>query len=238
MPLITAPPPPLSYDRDDVVREVTAFYTFLTKMYLPSSLLRIPPPEGWSSITPEKYAWLKKTPTVIDLMRHLPYISREDNDGHKIYPETAVVDYEGEQVRSTMRFAEEHGKKRPDLDTIEPDPTCFEDDTSIPEYMLVLASETSGADGYWWLLDTQRGTVTLYDGGMRHRGQREKGTIENEVGTVPSISGCYWYLHCGLFVAHDQALKYGQWKDGVGKSGPDVEAHPMENMTENSGTQG
>lgn len=188
MPLITAPPPPPAYDRDDVVREITVFYTFLTKMYLPSELLRVPPPEGWSYITPERYTWLKKTPTVIDLMQHLPYISREENDGHQIYPMTAAVDYEGDQVRRTMRFAGEFGKKSPDLDTIEPDPTSFDNDTSIPEYMLVLASETCGADGFWWLLDTQRGTLTLYDGGRRHPCHMEKGMIENEVGSFPALS--------------------------------------------------
>ena len=207
MPLIAAPPPPPSYDRDDVVREITAFYTFLTKMYLPSELLRIPPPEGWSYITPERYAWLKKTPTVIDLMRHLPYISREDNDGHKIYIETAVVDYEGEQVRKQMRFAEEHGKERPHLDTIEPDPTTFDFDTSIPEYMLVLASETRGSDGFWWLLDTQRGTITLYDAGMGHHQLQGQGTIENEVSVVPaSFCDCYSYLCYPIFAVRDHAF--------------------------------
>ena len=168
-------------------------------MYLPSEFLRIPPPEGWSYITPERYAWLKKTPTVIDLMRHLPYISREENDGHQIYPMTAAVDYEGEQVRRNMRFAEEFGKKSPDLDSIEPDPTTYEKDTSIPEYMLVLASETCGADGFWWLLDTRRGTITLYDWGGQPQLQG-KGTIENEVSVVPpSFCGHCRYLRCVLF---------------------------------------
>ena len=187
MPLMTAPPPAPSYDRDDVVREITAFYTFLTKMYLPSELLRIPPPEGWSYITPERYAWLKKTPTVIDLMRHLPYISRRASSGHEIYPMTAAVDYEGEQVRSKMRFAEGNGKQSVDLFAVEPDPTSFPDNTSIPEYMLVLASETSGADGYWWLLDTQRGTVTLCNGGDMDNLGFAKGTVDNQVRIKPSF---------------------------------------------------
>ena len=79
-----------------------------------------------------------------------------------------------------MRFAGEYPNRNVDLFAIEPDPSTFPDYTSIPEYMLVLATETSGGDGYWWFLDTQRGTMTLYDGGRMDSPVKEKGTVDND----------------------------------------------------------
>ena len=175
MPYIYDSDQPLRYSRDYVIHEITSFYAFLTNLYIPSSALRFPPAGGWLSIDAQSYSFLKKNETVIDLMRHLPYITREESQGApEIYPLTAAVDYEGEQMRRAMRFAEERGQEV-DLFAIEPD--AGEGLTTIPANMLVLASETSGADGFWFLLDTDRGTMTLYDGGI---GWKRKGTVENE----------------------------------------------------------
>ena len=98
-----------------------------------------------ASIDAESYSFLKKNKTVIDLIRHLPYITREESIGTpEIYPLTAAVDYEGEQIKRAMRFAEEIGQEV-DLSDIEPD--AGQGLTTIPANTLVLASETSGADG-------------------------------------------------------------------------------------------
>ena len=175
MPFIDDSNQPPRYSRDQVIHEITSFYTFLTHLHIPPSELRFPPAGGWPSINAQSYSFLKKNDTVIDLLRHLPYFTREESAcGPEIYYLTAVVDYEGEQIRSEIGFAEEH---RQGVSLFSIEPQASEGETTIPPYMLVLASETSGADGFWFLLDTDRGTMTLYESGGRTDLQ---GTVENE----------------------------------------------------------
>lgn len=158
------------YDRDEVVREVTSFYEFLTNLHIPNSALKIPPPGGWPDITPERYAFLKKDDTVIDLIRHLPFIYKEEySQGHEIYLLTAAVDYNGPYVQHVMN------REPINMFRIEP----MDDFTTLPPYMLTLASETSGGDGSYIFVNTKRGTITLYD-----EESRGKGTIENEVSVL------------------------------------------------------
>ena len=66
------------YDRDEIVRLVSDFYEFIIKRTAPPEALHFPPPEGWAEIDEENYAWLNKNEAVFDLMRHLPYLDRED----------------------------------------------------------------------------------------------------------------------------------------------------------------
>ena len=178
MPFIDDSSQPPRYSRDEVVREVTSFYTFLTTLYIPSSALRFPPDGGWPNINAQSYSFLHKNDTVIDLLRCLPYITRADSSiAHEIYPLTAVVDYEGEQMQRSIRWARAYGKEKVDLFAIEP--ATSEGQTSVPAHMLALASETNGANGFFFLLNTDRGTMTLYEGFVD--GWRRKGTVENEV---------------------------------------------------------
>jgi hypothetical protein len=81
--------------RDELIATITSFYTFLTSMYLPSSALKLPPPEGGHSITPETTRGLNKSALVVDLMRHLPYIddSRKGEMKTMIHYKSDVVDY-------------------------------------------------------------------------------------------------------------------------------------------------
>ena len=73
------------YARDEVVKEVTSPSELLTGLHIPKSALKLPLAGGWPDINSERYAWLKKDDTVLDLMRHLPYIYREGNsEGHEI----------------------------------------------------------------------------------------------------------------------------------------------------------
>ncbi|KAF2993230.1 hypothetical protein E8E13_001504 [Curvularia kusanoi] len=65
-------------DRDEIVRIITNFYTFLTKLHIPESALKLPPPGGWPNITPESTRNFNKSPLVIDLIKHLPYIDSKE----------------------------------------------------------------------------------------------------------------------------------------------------------------
>ena len=49
---------PRHYDKDYLVREVTAFYEFLTTIYIPSNTLRRPPSGKWPNINIASYNWL------------------------------------------------------------------------------------------------------------------------------------------------------------------------------------
>lgn len=81
--------------RDEIVKIVTDYYEFLTRFYIADSKLKFPPPGGWPNITPEATKSFNKAPYVIDLMRHLPYISSEDAREmiSNIHYKCDVIDY-------------------------------------------------------------------------------------------------------------------------------------------------
>lgn len=60
------------FSRDYFVRELSSYYEFLVKPFLPRSRLRYAPPGGWPHLTPELLSSLTKNETVKDLIRHLP----------------------------------------------------------------------------------------------------------------------------------------------------------------------
>ena len=161
------------YSRDEVVSEVTAFYEFCIGLWIPESALKRPPPGGWPDIDNKRYAWLGKDDTVIDLMRHLPFIYKEDHSkGHEIYTLTAAVDYNGPYALECMELG--------DTFNIEPG----EGLSPLPPYVLTLAAETSGGDGGWILVNTKRGTVTLYEPEIGpHKGFLGVGNMKNDVST-------------------------------------------------------
>ena len=164
----------LIYSRQEVIDEVTKFYAFLTTLHVPQSALHVPPPGGWPNITAESHVLFKKNDEVMALMRHLPYIERNDHaTAHPVYPLTACVDYDGKFVRQQINFANETHQDL-DLLSIEPD----DEDEQVPSEVLCLASETSGADGCWFLLDTDLGVITFYD---PMKGKRRKGTVITKV---------------------------------------------------------
>ena len=167
---------PSAYSRDEVVREVTSFYVFLTKLYIPFSAVRFPPPGGWPTIDTTLYAFLRKDATVIDLIRHLPYISRLDayNGTYEVYWRTAAVDYEGEQTRRAISLAKQYNENV-DLTGID----LLEEggSRSIPSHAFLLASQIFWISGCNIVLDTKQGTITLMDDN-RDLGA---GTVKSEV---------------------------------------------------------
>jgi hypothetical protein len=83
------------YTRDEFVAIITKFYEFLTTFCIPKTALKCPPEDGWPNLTPEATTCLNKTDFVIDLLRHLPYITEEEY-GHfvtRIHYKCNVVDY-------------------------------------------------------------------------------------------------------------------------------------------------
>ncbi|KAJ4986437.1 hypothetical protein SVAN01_08129 [Stagonosporopsis vannaccii] len=88
-------PPWQRLSRDELVTTIGDYYKFLAKFYIPESALKFPPPGGWPNITRETTKDFPRSPIVIDLLKHLPYI--DDEDVHEmitnIHYKSDVVDY-------------------------------------------------------------------------------------------------------------------------------------------------
>ena len=124
------------YSRDETVQAITAFYQHLIKHpYLPESALLIPPPSGWDTIDQEALRAVGKNDTVIDLLRHLPYLSGK-HDGYMIAYETIPVDF---TVDATALIE------------------------TIPEFPIpghcVYITDGSGREGYRLIIDTEEGVL-------------------------------------------------------------------------------
>jgi hypothetical protein len=93
------------YSRDELVAIIDDFYTFLTTFYIPASAVKRPSPEGWPNITPATTKGFRKSPAVIDLIKHLPYIDEKESKKmiNNIHYKSDVLDY---SVRTPEDFAE------------------------------------------------------------------------------------------------------------------------------------
>jgi hypothetical protein len=121
------------YSRDDTVAALLGFYRQILKLpYIDESDLITPPASGWNSIDEEALRAQGKTDSVIDLLRHLPYIHAPRRDGPIIAYETVCTDY---TVDSTH---------------------FLEDEYPLPGHCVYL-TEGEGREGYCLILDTERG---------------------------------------------------------------------------------
>lgn len=84
--------------RNEVAAEVLSFYEFLTKLHLPAEAIKRPPTDGWSFINAERFGFMGKTDAVIDLLKHIPYISQDEEAGYQIYTNCTGWDYTGVKV--------------------------------------------------------------------------------------------------------------------------------------------
>lgn len=94
---------PMFYPRDEIVAVITDYYTFLCRILHGPHVLALPPQGGWPHITPESMAALNRNSDVIDLLRHLPYLRRDDGGRADILPETDCADYAGEYCFEGLR---------------------------------------------------------------------------------------------------------------------------------------
>lgn len=142
------------YSRNETVAALSSHYEFLCRIHPPSTVIKYPPPDGWPEITPEYLAFLNKTDTVVDLIRHLPLIQRDKRDDpYQIYEETAAVDCTGKLFHDSTTL------RPPDPGICEPLPEI----STVPSHVLTLATTRGGRDGHFVLVDTSRGTITICD---------------------------------------------------------------------------
>ena len=141
-----------SYDQDLIVRELTSLYQLLTRVHIAPSELLLPPDGGWPALTPQYLRPMGKTARVNELIRHLPYIRREQYDNKTtIWRESACIDYRGANVTHLLRQS-----KDPDVDACDVWWTT-------PAHVVTLSEPSQGRYGYHLLLDTERGTVSTCD---------------------------------------------------------------------------
>ncbi|KAF2258985.1 hypothetical protein CC78DRAFT_503804 [Lojkania enalia] len=132
------------YLRNEIISAVTAFYKLLVRLYLPNDAIKYPPPNGWFWPADITFA-PPKSPAVIDLMKHMPYLQRPAYwDSLQIYEKTEAVDY------SSFNTAGPHD--------IDPDPSL----TTLPSHALLIGY-ARGRNGHYVFVDTERGTFTLCD---------------------------------------------------------------------------
>ncbi|CAN9115525.1 unnamed protein product [Alternaria alternata] len=88
----------MPYDRDVVVNCIQRHYDLLVRMaYLDPDVVLHPPPEGWSDeqLVVDTLQERKRSERVIDLLRHMPYLSKNmDTVGkYEVYIETDACTY-------------------------------------------------------------------------------------------------------------------------------------------------
>jgi hypothetical protein len=71
----------IHYSREATVAAFEDYFEFLTAMYMDPAVIQTPPEGGWPQITVESMRPLGKTDEVVDLLRHLPYIRQDTDDG-------------------------------------------------------------------------------------------------------------------------------------------------------------
>ncbi|KAF6813829.1 hypothetical protein CSOJ01_04394 [Colletotrichum sojae] len=170
--------------RDEFVSELTSYYTFLTHVFLPPSAIRHPPPGGWAHITPsfiDSYG-LGKDAAVADLMRHMPYIQRDEadeNDPWMIYEKTAAVDYAGEVILGRRNKRGVEHLVEPEMEEM----FCG----MPPAHVYVLATHAGGRDGHFVFVDTRRAVVVVADW--------QVGPRSTELSLSDNSDEFYWYKY-------------------------------------------
>jgi hypothetical protein len=134
--------PPGSYSRTEAVATVRSFYEFFTTLpSLAPSDIDYPPETGWPQISAASHAGLNKNEDVIDLLKHLPYITWDV----QIAYQTHVIDYTVSSVQQSIEKGQAEGYIVPVGAGV------------IPEHVAVLTME--GRYGNFLLLDTKEGRV-------------------------------------------------------------------------------
>lgn len=160
-------PRPLEVDdaaikrRNDLARELLSYYEYLTTLHLAVDCIKRPPKGGWPSITAERLAFLGKTDAVIDLLKHIPYISQDVENGLQIYEKCVCTDYtgtgfEGQAIKHQSKLG------------VDPLPEMLEDSDFIwdrlnaMEHIATLAHSAS-RDGHHIMVDTRDGQLALIE---------------------------------------------------------------------------
>jgi hypothetical protein len=134
----------ITYSRDATVKAFRNYFQFLSAMYADESEIEEPPEGGWPTISPNGWSKFDKTDKVIDLLRHLPYISCSIN----IAPECDFIPWHID--RENEDGEDFHEVSEP-----------FEYEGKIPSHIVGLTSQWQ--KGLTFLLDTELGVIYWYE---------------------------------------------------------------------------
>ena len=101
-----------TYSHGKIVRAITSFYTFWTRMHplFDQQDFMLLPLGGWPHITSGSLAPLNKNETVIKLLKHIPYFDYPGGDDYAIRYKTGVVQYNSEDAFERTR-SEDDGRR-------------------------------------------------------------------------------------------------------------------------------
>ncbi|OBU01350.1 hypothetical protein VE01_00255 [Pseudogymnoascus verrucosus] len=138
-----------AYDRDVLVRCLTRHYETLVRMgYMEDSNIQRPPPGGWGDqIDAKSLRIMGRNETVIDLLRHLPYLQKD----YPIMPDTEPIQYLGMMWDDTLADKIAVNKS---LSKFYPPLMPFDDE---PEPGMICLTYGRGSTD--WLIDTKKGYV-------------------------------------------------------------------------------
>ncbi|GJC83583.1 hypothetical protein ColLi_06421 [Colletotrichum liriopes] len=149
----------MAYDRDEFVRLLTDYYNFCNRVFWNGTVVQAPS-GGWPLINQETLAPLKRNDTVIDLLRHIPYVNyTEDNLSQApfVMESTPVTDYRCKDLQKKIREGYVEGLVAP-ITGLDP---------PIPPSCAGIAICIS-RNGYQVILDTDDGYVYWGDPNGRH----------------------------------------------------------------------
>lgn len=148
------------YSRDATVAAVRDYFDVLIDMYLDPTDVLTTPHSGWPSSTIDRLQCMGKTTQVLDLLRHLPYIRGEEDDG----PQAGVPGCRFADWRHLAEICDpETGESGPDGNTLREcsEPVELVERDVIPPNVIGLTY--GGRENPTFLLDTRRGIVHWYE---------------------------------------------------------------------------
>ncbi|KAJ4124259.1 hypothetical protein NW768_009618 [Fusarium equiseti] len=99
-----------TYTAHELVAIILDFYQFLTTLHFDPEDLKVAPPEGWPSLTPELLSGLDKSDKVIEFMRHIPYFKQRDWPVGFHYKSQLcdIPEYTEKDIEEEMSWAEDY----------------------------------------------------------------------------------------------------------------------------------
>lgn len=180
----------IEYSQDECVAAVRDYYSFLTKMYLPESLVLEPPESGWPEITKAVMKDLDKTDVVISLLQHLPYIR---GDGYEGAPWTTFANW-ASSVKNVSEGADDMEGLR----------ICSEGNEDLENINAhVIGLTMGGRDNPVFLLDTELGIILWPECPRQISSQGAAELVEDDPFDYAAENEAEWRSGCASWAISD-----------------------------------
>lgn len=138
------------YNPEAIKTALSTYYKALSKLpYVEEDDILYPPASGWPNITASNLEALGKNESVIELLKHLPYLRSSGTEkGYAIYFATFAMDYSGAPFGEPMDVERAVDRLVPFLGA---------DEWEIPAWVVPLTVSEDNVWGTWWLIDTTDG---------------------------------------------------------------------------------